>query len=148
MTQKQISGIIKKDTIQESYDKWSEEVQNNMKEVEKIFRQNPRKDIMQLIRQRKKLRTKYQNTGNVYEKTVIIERTKLIEEHITDKMKENRCRSIIKVAQQIKSNLDNGGEIWEIKRKLQRKNQAPHIIKDEKKNLMFIPDFRGIQEIF
>ena len=53
MTQTQISGILKKDTIQESYDKWSEEVQNNMKEIEKICRQNPRKDIMQLERQKK-----------------------------------------------------------------------------------------------
>ena len=39
---------------------------------------------------------------NIYEKTVIIERIKLIKEHITDKMKENRSRRIIKVAQQIK----------------------------------------------
>ena len=53
LTQTQISGILKKDTIQESYDKWSEEVQNNMKEIEKICRQNPRKDIMQLERQKK-----------------------------------------------------------------------------------------------
>ena len=56
MTQKQISGILKQNTIQVSYDKWSEEVQNNIKEVEKICRQNPRKDIMQLKRQRKKSR--------------------------------------------------------------------------------------------
>ena len=69
LTQKQISGILKKDTIQVSYDKWSEEIQNNIKEVEKIFRQNPRKDIMQLKRQRKKLRAQYQNTENIYEKT-------------------------------------------------------------------------------
>ena len=55
LTQKQISGILKKDTIQVSCDKWSEEVQNNIKEVEKICRQNPRKDIMQLKRQRKKI---------------------------------------------------------------------------------------------
>ena len=48
LTQKQISGILKKDTIQVSYDKWSEEVQNNIKKVEKIFRQNQRKDIIQL----------------------------------------------------------------------------------------------------
>ena len=46
LTQTQISGILKKDTIHESYCKWSEEVQNNIKEVEKICRQNPRKDIM------------------------------------------------------------------------------------------------------
>ena len=122
MTQKQISGILKKDTIQVSYDKWSEEVQNKIKEVQKICRQNPRDDIMQLKRQRKKLKARYQNTENMYERTVKIERKKLIKEHITDKMKENRSRRIIKVAQQIKSNVDNGGKIWEVKRKVQRKN--------------------------
>ena len=53
LIQTQISGILKKDKIQKSYDKWSEEVQNNIKKVEKICRQNPRKDIMQLKRQRK-----------------------------------------------------------------------------------------------
>ena len=50
LTRKQVSGILKKDTIPVSCDKWSEEVQNNIKEVEKIFRQNPRKNIMQLKR--------------------------------------------------------------------------------------------------
>ena len=50
LTRKQVSGISKKDTIPVSCDKWSEEVQNNIKEVEKIFRQNPRKNIMQLKR--------------------------------------------------------------------------------------------------
>ena len=54
MTQKQISGISKNDTIQVSYDKWPDEVQHNINEVEKICWQNPRKDIMQLKRQRKK----------------------------------------------------------------------------------------------
>ena len=49
---------------------------------------------------------------------------------MTDKIKENRSRRIIKVAQQIKSNVDNGGKIWEVKRKVQRKYQAPHTIKD------------------
>ena len=54
LTEKQISGVLKKDTIQVSYDKWSDEVQNNIKKVEKVFRQNPRKNIMQVKRQRKK----------------------------------------------------------------------------------------------
>ena len=47
-------------------------------------------------------------------------------------MKENRSRRIIKVAQQIKSNVENEGKIWEVKRKIQRKNQTPDTIKDEK----------------
>ena len=57
---------------------------------------------MQLKRQRKKLRTQHQNTENVYKKTVIIERIKLIKKQITDKLKENRSRRIIKVGQKIK----------------------------------------------
>ena len=64
-------------------------------------------------------------------------------------MEENGSSRINKVAQQIKSNVDNVGKIWKIKRKVQRKNQTPHTIKDLKnqQNPMFIPDFRGIQEI-
>ena len=80
--------------------------------------------------QRKK--TESTKSENIYEKTVIIERIKLIKEHITDKMKENRSRRIIRVAKQIKSNADNAGKIWKIKWKVQRKNQTPHTIKDEK----------------
>ena len=111
MTQKQISGILKQDTIQVSYHKRSEEIQNNIKEIDKIFWQNPRKDMMQLKRQIIKLRAQYQNTENLYEETVIIERIKLIKEHISDKMKKNRSRRIIKAVQQIKSNVVNGGTI-------------------------------------
>ena len=134
LTQKQISGIIKQDTIQISYDKWSEEVKSNINEVKKIFRQNPRKDIMQLKRKRKKLRAQYQNTENIYEKEVKIEIIKLIKEHITDKMKENRSRRIIKVEQKIKSNVDKREKIWQIKRKVHRKNQTSHTIKNKKNN--------------
>ena len=87
---------------------------------------------MQLKRQRKKLRAQYQNAENVFEKTVMIKRIKFIKEHATGKMKENRSRRIIKVAQQIKSNVDNGRKTWETKQKVKRKNQTPHTIKDEK----------------
>ena len=32
LTEKQISGMLKKSIIQKSYDKWSEEMQSNMEE--------------------------------------------------------------------------------------------------------------------
>ena len=76
-----------------------------------FFKQNPRKDIMQLKKQKKTPSVQYQNAENVFEKIVTTERIKLIKEHITDQMKENRIREIIKVARQIKSNVDNGGKI-------------------------------------
>ena len=91
MGQKQIKELLKKDTILESYDEWSDEVQNNIKEVEKIFMQNSRKDIIQLHKLRKRLRAQYEDIENVYND---------IKEAITDKIKENRIRRIIKVAQQ------------------------------------------------
>ena len=91
MGQKQIKELLKKDTVLESYDELSDEVQNNIKEVEKIFMHNSRKDIIQLQKQRKRLRAQYEDTENVYND---------IKEAITDKIKENRTRRIIKVAQQ------------------------------------------------
>ena len=57
------------------------------KEMGKIFMENRRMNIMQLKRLRKKqIGRKISNTENVYEKTVIIERIKIIKEHITNKM--------------------------------------------------------------
>ena len=38
----------------------------------------------------------------------------------------------MKVEQQIKSNVDKREKIWQIKQKVQRKNQTPHTIKNEK----------------
>ena len=52
------------------------------------------------------------------------------------------------VAKQIKPNVDNGGKIWEIKRKVKIKNQTSNTVKDGKQqNQIFISDFRGMQKI-
>ena len=100
MTQKQISGTLKTEPVQESYGKWSEEVQNDIEEEEKTFRQNPRKDIMELKRKRKKLRTQYKNTENVYKKTIIIEKTHKGRHNRQNE--KNRSRRIINVGEKIK----------------------------------------------
>ena len=61
-------------------------------------------------------------------------------------MKENRSRRIIKIAQLTKSNVDNGGEIWEIRWKVQenKSNNSYYQRWKRQQNPMFIPDFRGI----
>ena len=53
---------------------------------------------------------------------------KILKEHIIDKLKESRATKISKVAELIKNNVDNGGKIWEVKRKLKKKEQNPHQI--------------------
>ena len=63
LTEKQISGMLKKSTIQKSYNKWSEEIQSNMEEVEKIFIQNSKN--MELKR-----REKTDNTISKYRKCI------------------------------------------------------------------------------
>ena len=63
LTAKQISGMLKKSTIQKSYNKWSEEIQSNMEEVEKIFIQNSKN--MELKR-----REKTDNTISKYRKCI------------------------------------------------------------------------------
>ena len=110
---------MKKDIIQESYDKWSKEVQNN-REIQKIFRRNPRKDIMQLKRQEKT-----ENTISDMENALLWEdghSRKNKTHNRTHNRQNSRDKRIIKVAQQKKSKIGNEGKIWAIKKKVQRKN--------------------------
>ena len=46
-------------------------------------------------------------------------------EHIIKKLKGSRATKISKVAESIKNNVENGGKMWEVKRKLKKKEQNP-----------------------
>ena len=59
LTEKQISGILKKNTIQKSYDKWLEEVQSNIREIEK-FSSEIQERISCNLKEKNKPRTQYQ----------------------------------------------------------------------------------------
>ena len=84
--ERQINKIIRKGTLQESYNKWTEEV----KQVQKTVRKNPRKDIRELQKIRKNLRIKIRNKTDACEKRILKGRLKLLKEHITDKIKKQR----------------------------------------------------------
>ena len=47
---------------------------------------------------------------------------------IIDNIKESRGNQIKQIAESISNNIDNGREIWEVKRKVKRKDEAPHFI--------------------
>ena len=51
-----------------------------------------------------------------------------MKEHKTDKKKESRGNQIKRIAESIINNVDNGRKIWEVKRKVKRKDQTPHFI--------------------
>ena len=67
-------------------------------------------------------------TKNKLEKHILLETVKILKGDIIDKLIESRARKIPKVAESIKSNAEGGGKIWEVKRKLKKKEQNPYQI--------------------
>ena len=86
--ERQISKIIKKGTLQESYNKWTEEVEDAIKQVQKTVRKNPRKDIMELQKIRKNLRIKIRNTTYTCERRILKDRLKLDRHNRQNKRKQ------------------------------------------------------------
>ena len=103
-------------------------METSIKTVQKTKTKNPRKDIKELQKISKRLREEYSTTVQLHEKILILERKKTLKEHITEKYKEGRSKRINHIAQEIKENVDNGGKIWEVKRRLEKKVQTPYSI--------------------
>ena len=83
--QRQISKIKKKRTLQESYNKWTEEVEDAIKQVQKIVRKDARKDIRKLLKIRKNFRIT-RNTADACKRKMIKDTLKSLKEHITEKI--------------------------------------------------------------
>ena len=56
-----------------------------------------------------------------------------MKEHITEKHEEGGSKRINHMAQKIRRNVDNGGKIWELERKLEKKVQTPYSLTNTKK---------------
>ena len=124
--EKEIRKILEKGELQESYNTWVDEVENTIKQVEKIEIKNPRKDIQKIQQKRKQLRMQLKTTKNKLEKQILLKRVKVLKEHIIDKLKESRAAKISRAAESSKNNVENGGKIWEVKRKIKKKEENPH----------------------
>ena len=57
-----------------------------------------------------------------------------MKEHITDKIKESRGNQIKRIADSFSNNIDNGRKISEVKRKVKRKDETPHLITNSEEN--------------
>ena len=125
-----VSKLLKSGDLQESYNKWSIAIETSIKTVQKT--KNIRKDIKELQKIRKRLREEYSTTEELHEKILILERIKTFKEHITEKQKEVTSKRINRIAQELRENVDNGGKIWEVKRRLEKKVQTPYSITNAK----------------
>ena len=123
-----IIKLLKSGDLQESYNKWSITIETSIKTVQEAKTKNPRKVIKELQKIRKRLREEYSTTVELHEKILILEKIKTLKEHITEKYKEGRSKRKNHIAQEIKENVDIGGKIWEVKRRLEKKVQTPYSI--------------------
>ena len=78
------------------------------------------------------MRTQYQKTDIIREDSNN-RKNKTYKKDITGNMKKNRCRRIINVVQQIKSNVDNGGKYGKSKKKF-REQIKRHVLSKMKNN--------------
>ena len=76
------------------------------------------------MRIRKRMRKKLETTKDQTEKIYLKDRIRIIREHIIDKKKEIRSNKIKRLAEDIRENANNGGKIWEVKRRITRKKRS------------------------
>ena len=77
-------------------------IRNFHKNCTKNKSENPRKDIKELQKIRKRLREEYSTTLELQEKILILERIKTLKEDITEKYKESRNKRANRIAQETK----------------------------------------------
>ena len=120
--QLQISKLIATGQIQNNYQKWREAVKQSIKRVTKKKRKtNTRRDIRQLMKMGKNLRKELSQSTDTKKRQHLKDRIRTIKEHIVDRNKEIRGIKVKKIAEQIRSNINNVAKIWEVKRKIKQK---------------------------
>ena len=78
------------------------------------------------------MREEYSTRVELHEKILVLEIMKTLKEHLTEKYKEGRSKKINHIAQEVRESVDNGGNIWEVKRRFQKKVQTPYSITSTK----------------
>ena len=73
-----VSKLLKSGDLHESYNKWSVAIETSIKTIQKTKTKNPRKDIKELQKIRKRLREEYSTTVELHEKILILERIKTL----------------------------------------------------------------------
>ena len=118
-----LSKLLKSGDLQESYNKWSIAIETSIKTVQKTKTKNPRKDIKELQKIRKRLREEYSTTEELHEKILILERIKTLKEHITEKYKEVRSKRINRIAQEKEKMLTMEVKYGKLRDDLKRKSR-------------------------
>ena len=83
---------------------------------------------------RENVRNELNQSINIKEREHLKNRIRIIKEHILNRNKKIRDIKVKKIAEQIRSNINNGIKIWEVKRRIKKKKRKRIQIKHQTKN--------------
>ena len=72
---------------------------------------------------RENVRNELNQSINIKEREHLKDRIRIIKEHILNRNKKIRDIKVKKIAEQIRSNINNGIKIWEVKRRIKKKKK-------------------------
>ena len=98
--------------MQNSHGKWCEVVEQSIERVtKKDSKTNSGRDIRQLMKMRKNLRKELNQSTDIKERQHLKDRIRIIIEHVVDRNKEIQGIKVKKIAEQIRSNINNGAKM-------------------------------------
>ena len=89
---------------------------------------------------RKNLRKELNQSTAIKERQHLEDRIRIIKEHIVDRNKEIRGKKVKKIAEQIRSNINNGAKIWEVNSRTEQKTKYKYQLKNEEGETLRQPD--------
>ena len=73
------------------------------------------------MKMRKNLRKELNQSSDIKERQHLKDRIRIIKEHIVDRNRETSGTKVKKIAEQIRSNINNGAKIWKVKKRIEQK---------------------------
>ena len=138
LDERNITGQFENGSVQENYDRWSKIIQNAIDQCKVIVKKKtPSKVVRQLTLIKKRLRKELRSEQNKETRNTLKERINLVRSHIVRELKNARGNAIKNVVKNIKNNSNNGSQIWDLKKKINRKPRLQKALKSKDgKNLV------------
>merc|ERR1739842_278532 len=91
------------------------------------------KEVKELLNEKRKIRRKTKKAENPEEKRKFEEERKEIERQIKFRLEEKEEKKISDMTKNLSDKRNNYEVLWKMKKKIQKKQETAHIIKDKKK---------------
>ena len=128
--EREVERMFKSGNIQESYDRWTDAVQKAINESKTVAKKKiPNKNVRRLTSIKKGLRKQLNKELNENKRDDLKARINLLRDHITKELKRTRGNAIKKIVENIRNKSNNGNQIWELKKKIDRKPRIQKAIK-------------------